>query len=158
VLLAKLDRANVDRGAVAILDVVGSGMSVAISDNAGDYGAVIVSGANLRIAPEQMNDNLLSKAKILVLQNEVPGAVNEAVARRARERGVTTILNAAPARPFTTALPNLVDVLIVNAIEAEMLDGGPVSALETAARAAERLGSRFPTAIVTAGGAGVAYF
>ena len=44
-----------------------------------------------------------------------------------------TILNAAPARAFATSLPGFVDVLVVNAIEAEMLGGGRVSSLETAA-------------------------
>jgi ribokinase len=52
-LLAGLDRAKVDRKNVAVLSGIGSGMSVAIFDNDGDYGAVIVSGANLAIAPDQ---------------------------------------------------------------------------------------------------------
>ena len=38
---------GVDRSAVATLEGVGSGMSVAIFDDEGDYGAVIVSGSNL---------------------------------------------------------------------------------------------------------------
>ena len=101
---------------------------------------------------------LLSRGKVLVLQNEIPEIVNEAVARHARDLGVTTILNAAPARPFTTSLPDLVDILIVNAIEAEMLGGGDVSSLETAACAAERLAARFKSVVVTAGGDGVASF
>ena len=131
-------------------------MSVAIFDDEGDYGAVIVSGANLAIAPGQMSDALLSRSKVLVLQNEIPELVNEAVARRAHERGLTIILNAAPARPFATSLPDLIDVLVVNAIEAEMLGGGRVSSLETAAQAAAALASRFRSAVVTAGGDGVA--
>jgi ribokinase len=101
---------------------------------------------------------LLSQGKVLVLQNEIPEVVNEAVARHARDLGVTTILNAAPARPFTTSLPELVDVLVVNAIEAEMLGGGDVSSLETAGSAAERLAERFKCVVVTAGGDGVASF
>jgi ribokinase len=157
-LLAGLDRAKVDRTNVAMLSGVGSGMSVAIFDDDGDYGAVIVSGANLAIAPGQAGIELLSQGKVLVLQNEIPEVVNEAVARHARDLGVTTILNAAPARPFTTSLPDLVDILIVNAIEAEMLGGGDVSSLETAAYAAERLAARFKTVVVTAGGDGVASF
>ena len=60
-------------------------MSVSIFDDDGDYGAVIVSGANLAIAPGQAGIELLSQGKVLVLQNEIPEAVNEAVARRARE-------------------------------------------------------------------------
>ncbi len=157
-LLAGLDRADVDRSAVAILDGIGSGMSVAIFDDEGDYGAVIVSGANFAITPEQAGDALLREGKVLVLQNEIPEAVNEAVARQGRQHGVTTILNAAPARRFETALPQLVDILVVNAIEAEMLGGGQVTSLENAATAAETLSSRFKTVVVTAGGDGVAFF
>jgi ribokinase len=156
-LLASLDRAKVDRHGVAVLDGFGSGMSVAIFDDEGDYGAVIVSGANLAITPDQASDELLSRGKVLVLQNEIPERVNEAVARRARERGLTVIANAAPARAFETNLPDLIDVLVVNAIEAEMLGGGRVSSLETAAQAAVALASRFRAAVVTAGGDGVAF-
>jgi ribokinase len=157
-LLAGLDRAKVDRKNVAVLSGVGSGMSVAIFDNEGDYGAVIVSGANLAIAPGQAGAELLSQGKVLVLQNEIPEAANEAVARRAREFRLTTILNAAPARPFTTSLPDLVDILVVNAIEAEMLGGGHVSSLDSAACAAERLAATFKCVVVTAGGDGVGGF
>jgi ribokinase len=157
-LLAGLDRGRVDRTNVAVVSGIGSGMSVAIFDDDGDYGAVIVSGANLAIVPSNASAELLSRAKVLVLQNEIPEAVNEAVARRARDLGVTTILNAAPARPFATSLPDLVDILIVNAIEAEMLGGGAVSSLETAAGAAQRLAATFKSVVVTAGGDGVASF
>ena len=157
-LLAGLDRAQVDRTNVAVLSGIGSGMSVAIFDDDGDYGAVIVSGANLAISPGQAGCELLSQAKVLVLQNEIPEVANEAVARHARDLGLSTILNAAPARPFTTDLPDLVDILVVNAIEAEMLGGGHVSSLETAACAAERLAARFKSVVVTAGGDGVGSF
>lgn len=157
-LLAGLDQAKVDRSAVAILDGVGSGMSVAIFDDEGDYGAVIVSGANLAVTAEQAGDALLRDGKVLVLQNEIPELVNEAAARRGHRHGVTTILNAAPARRFETELPELVDILVVNAIEAEMLGGGQVKSLEDAAAAAETLSSRFKAVIVTAGGDGVAFF
>jgi ribokinase len=156
-LLASLDRAKVDRRGVAVFEGFGSGMSVAIFDDEGDYGAVIVSGSNLAITPDQVGEDLLSHGKVLVLQNEIPELVNEAVARRARERGLTIIINAAPARAFATDLPHLVDVLVVNAIEAEMLGGGRVSSLETAAQAAAALALRFKAAIVTAGGDGVAF-
>jgi ribokinase len=155
-LLAGLDRAKVDRSAVAVLDDAKSGMSVAIFDDDGDYGAVIVSGANLVIDAAQMPDDLLRDARVLVLQNEIPEAVNEAVARQARRHGVITVLNAAPARPFETGLPDLVDILVVNAIEAEMLGGGVVDSLHAAGLAAAALSARFATVVVTAGGDGVA--
>jgi ribokinase len=155
-LLAGLDKAEVDRSAVAVFDNVKSGMSVAIFDDEGDYGAVIVSGANLAFPAEQLSDNWLEGAEALVLQNEIPEAVNAEAARRARRHGILTILNAAPARPFATDLPDFVDILVVNAIEAEMLGGGVVDSLEQASTAAAALSARFKTVIVTAGGDGVA--
>jgi ribokinase len=136
---------------------VGSGMSVAIFDAEGDYGAVIVSGANLAISATQARDELLRTAKVLILQNEIPEEVNEDVARRAKAFGVKTVLNAAPARAFETALPGYVDILVVNAIEAEMLGSAPVNSLADAAEAAEHLTSRFGAVVVTAGGDGVAF-
>ena len=51
-LLANLDRFQIDRIAVGKDESAGSGMSVAIVDAQGDYGAVIVSGANLKLRPE----------------------------------------------------------------------------------------------------------
>ena len=156
-LLAGLDRGGVDRSAVAILSGKGSGMSVAIFDAEGDYGAVIVSGANLAISATQARDELLRNAKVLILQNEIPEAINEDVARRARAFGVRTILNAAPARAFETALPGYVDILVVNAIEAEMLGAAPVNSLADAEEAAEHLTPRFAAVVVTAGGDGVAF-
>ena len=83
-LLVGLDRGGVDRSAVATLQGVGSGMSVAIFDAEGDYGAVIVSGSNLSLKPAQAHDELLRTAKVLILQNEIPEGINEDVARRAR--------------------------------------------------------------------------
>lgn len=155
-LLANLDRAGVDRAAVATREGAGSGMSVAIFDDGGDYGAVIVSGANLSISPDQLDDAPLASAKVLVLQNEVPEAVNAALAARARRHGLRTILNAAPARAFTTALPADIDILVVNAVEAEMLGGGVVDSLDGASAAARALTETFGIVVVTAGGDGVA--
>jgi ribokinase len=156
-LLAGLDAANVDRTAVAVIGGAGSGMSVAIADAEGDYGAVIVSGANLRIPVALVEDGALWRdARILVLQNEVDGATNLAAARAARRAGALVCLNAAPARPLEGELGGLVDILVVNAVEAEMLSGVVVDSLESARRAAAALRSPTRTAIVTAGAYGVA--
>ena len=156
-LLANLDRAGVDRASVATLAGTGSGMSVAIFDDGGDYGAVIVSGSNLSIAAWQCDEAVLAGASVLVLQNEIPEGINREAAASARRCGVRTILNAAPARDFATDLPDLVDVLVVNAIEAEMLGGGAVVAIDDALKAAKILTTRFAAVLVTAGGDGVAF-
>ena len=155
-LLANLDRCGVDRSGVVVTNAAASGMSVAIFDDDGDYGAVIVSGSNLHIAPGQVAADRLA-AKVVVLQNEVPERINEAAANNARAHNATVILNAAPARVFATTLPEAIDILVVNAVEAEMLGGGTVASLDDALAAARTLANRFRTVLVTAGGEGVAF-
>lgn len=148
---------GVDDRYVAVLPGVGSGMSVAIQDASGDYAATIVSGANLCIDPLVLEDrDLWQEVRLLVLQNEVPEALNLAAARAARARGVAVLLNAAPARALPAALVPLIDVLVVNAVEAEMMGAGPVTDLVSAAGAARALSDRFPTVVVTAGSRGLA--
>ncbi|MET0428056.1 MAG: PfkB family carbohydrate kinase [Microvirga sp.] len=156
-LLDRLDRTGVDHSRVVELPGIGSGMSVAISDAGGDYGAVIVSGSNLHIDEAGLADpGLWAEARALILQNEVPDRDNLAAARAAKAAGAGVFLNAAPARTLPADLAGLVDVLIVNAIEAEDLCGIPVRDLASAADAAQHLASRFASVVVTAGGDGVA--
>ncbi|HEV7255869.1 MAG TPA: PfkB family carbohydrate kinase [Mesorhizobium sp.] len=156
-LLAALAAGGIDASHVARLPGVGSGMSVAISDAGGDYGAVIVSGANLRADPAAFAEpGFWRDARALILQNEAPERLNIAAARAARAAGARVCLNAAPYRPLSDELAGLVDLLVVNAIEAEQLGGSAVTDLASAARAAELLCGRFPWVVVTAGGEGVA--
>lgn len=156
-LLRNLAAGGVDTSEVTTVYAAGSGMSVAISEEGGDYGAVIVSGANLHIDAQAIAASSMWRgARALVLQNEIPEAVNIAAAKAARAAGALVLLNAAPYRPMSDALLDLVDVLVVNAIEAEQLGGLAVSDLASAGRAATALASRFPKVVVTAGGDGVA--
>lgn len=150
---------EVDDAFVATLPGVGSGMSVAILDAEGDYAATIVSGANLHVDPKALADDALwQRVGLLILQNEVPEALNLAAAGQARARGIRTLLNAAPARVLSADLMALVDILIVNAVEAEMMGAGPVGDLSGAIGAARRLADRFKAVIVTVGNKGLAAF
>ena len=135
----------------------GSGMSVAITQPDGDYAAVVVSGANRDIGTDQVTAgaDAIQDARVLLLQNEIDERADEAAARLARAAGATVVLNAAPARPMG-AMSGLVDVLVVNTVEAEMLGAGAVGDLGAAVRAAQALLPVAPTIIVTAGAAGVA--
>jgi ribokinase len=136
----------------------GSGMSVAIIDTEGDYGAVIVSGANLQLFNEDVEEarEIIRNAQVLVLQNEVPEITNLAAAKLARGYGVHVVLNAAPARPLVPDLAANIDLLVVNAVEAEMICGVEVASLRAATEAAVALSNRVPAAVVTAGGLGLA--
>jgi len=155
-LRATLEREHIDTCRVATLPDRPTGMSVAISDAQGDYGAVIVSGANLAIDAGQLADEALwDGVGWLLLQNEVEPELNLAAAREAARRAVPVCLNAAPARDLDEALGALIDVLIVNALEAGALCGRPVDGAADGLAAAMALAATFRTVIVTLGGAGV---
>jgi ribokinase len=132
-------------------------MSVAIVEDGGDYAATIVSGANLHLDPAALDEAALWQGvAVLVLQNEIPEAVNIAAAEAARKRGVRVILNAAPAREMSPVLRGAVDVLVVNAVEAEMMGAGAVTDLASALAAARHLAAGQGSVIVTAGARGLA--
>ena len=85
-LRANLVEAGVDISCVGIDRLTGSGMSVAITEAHGEYGAVVVSGANLTIDPAAIVTAWapLWNCKVLLLQNEIPEAVSLAAARMAK--------------------------------------------------------------------------
>lgn len=159
-LIASLERRNVDHTFVRRNASQSTGMSVAIFDDEGDYGAVIVSGSNLTLGEDDVSSarDLLGRTTILVLQNEVPDAANVAAAKAMKQAGGRVLVNAAPARVLSDELQTLIDIVVVNAIEAEMLAGVPVvETLDGALEAARKLVRIYPEVVVTAGGSGVAY-
>ncbi|TCP96844.1 ribokinase [Cricetibacter osteomyelitidis] len=157
-LLNRLKQSNINTNFIQHIDSASSGMSVAIMDAEGDYGAVVVSGANLLIDTQQLkNEHLWENAAMLILQNEVAEKVNIAAAQQARQHNVPVCLNAAPAKILSPQLIELIDILIVNAVEAENMCGIRVINLDSALEAALILGKQFRQVIVTAGGDGVAY-
>lgn len=114
---------------------------------------VTVAGSNGTLPLAQVEALELAGLRWLIAQQELP---LESVARafeRARAAGVKTLLNAAPYRPGCEVLLPLVDVLVVNALEAQALVttlGGPAAAPEALAQA---LRARGPSAVLVSLGA-----
>tara|TARA_A100001011_G_scaffold61926_1_gene61919 strand:- start:1060 stop:1908 length:849 start_codon:yes stop_codon:yes gene_type:complete len=133
-----------------------SGMSVAISNNSGDYSAIVISGANLQI-PENIfnNDNLWKNCSFLMIQNEIKEEINIIAATEAKKRNIKVFLNAAPAKKINKNLFNLVDILLVNEIESQQL-------LKTKSidfkKQAKELSNFVSKIIITLGDKGVVYF
>jgi ribokinase len=156
-LLENLRKGSVDHSGISVDPIQGSGMSVAILQDDGEYGAVIVSGSNTKIdsAILQKQWLTLGGAKILILQNEIPHAANVAAAKAARSFGAQVVLNAAPARQLGSDLLDLVDVLVVNRVEAEAMCGQTVDSRASARRAMPKLTSKAKSVVITLGGEGV---
>ncbi len=144
-----VDKSQVQQGEGA------SGMSVAIVNSKGSYGAVIVSGANLEIDASKVS--IPQGTKILLLQNEVPEAINLSLAQRAKVAGIQVILNAAPAREMSQELLPLVDMLVVNRGEAAFLCGPADGGTDTAGVASRLLNKGVGQVLTTLGEKGITF-
>jgi ribokinase len=151
VLLANLADAGIDTSLLQHGKGERSGMSVALVDRSGDYGAVVVSGANRTIDSGRIA--VPADTRIVLLQNEIPETVNGHVASLARQKRMKVILNAAPMRSMSGGFLALVDILIVNRVEAEGLFGHSCRTVAEAMRLAEGA-TGFQAIIVTLGEAG----
>lgn len=114
---------------------------------------VTVAGSNGTLPLAQIEALDFTGLRWLVAQQELP---LESIARafeRARASGVQTVLNAAPYRPGCEALLPQVDLLVVNALEAQALVttlGGGVAAPEVLA---QTLRAKGPAAVLVSLGA-----
>ena len=154
-LRSELEAAEVDCRYLHEIDGP-TGMSVAVCEDTGEYGAVIVSGVNRQIPTDSVRDPALwENVSILMLQNELKHNFNSLAATIAKSKGVKVCLNAAPYRELDEEFASCIDLLVVNALEAEQLIGTAVHSRGDARRAAEELLSTYPQAIVTAGRLGL---
>jgi ribokinase len=137
-----------------------TGVALITVDREGRNQIAVASGANLELLPDlaKMHASLMPWAKALLLQLEIPVPSVQWALATAREHGVLSILNPAPAQPLPDTLLSLVDCLTPNANEAEVLTGIAVTAPDSASRAAQHLLARgVRRVIVTLGAKGVLY-
>lgn len=138
-----------------VLDLAGqsTGEAFVQIDEEGDNAIVVLPGANGVLDAQHVRTELESArtGDVLLVQLEVPLGTVRAALATARDRGVLTVLNAAPAADVADLLP-LVDVLVVNDAEAEALLGS--AADEPARELADR---HDLVAVVTLGSDGAGY-
>jgi len=147
-LLANLDAAGVDRSRVNTDPKLESGMSIAMEDADGNYGAVVVSGANQNIHPAQYEG---LSTRVLLIQNEISTAVTLDAARTCGLGGAFVVYNTAPFLPLSEGFLQHVDLIVANRVEATDATGIAITSLSDAARAAQTLSTRGCNAVVTAG-------
>jgi len=114
---------------------------------------VTVAGSNGTLPLAQVEALELTGLRWLIAQQELPLQSIARAFERARAAGVRTLLNAAPYRPGCESLLPLVDVLVVNALEAQALIttlGGAAAEPEVLAQA---LRAKGPASVLVSLGA-----
>jgi ribokinase len=138
----------------------GTGVASIIVDDHARNCILVVPGANLGLSPQDLLEaaDTIRAADVVIGQLEVPLETVTEAFRLAREAGVRTILNPAPARQLPEALLRLADVCVPNEGEAATLTGlgNPNGDVSEAARILSRRGPR--TVLVTLGERGVLVF
>jgi ribokinase len=104
-----------------VLDVLtadtSTGVALIVVDEHGETQITIVPGANAALGPDDLD---LDPAEALLCQLEVPGSTVRAAAARV---GGFFCLNAAPARPVPDDLLARADLVVVNRLEHEAIEG-----------------------------------
>ena len=132
-----------------------SGMAMIVVDERSENSIVVIPGANHGplLGQVQAAQAVIATAVVLVAQLELPlDAVAQAL-RSARENGVVTLLNAAPAMALPDSLLGLVDWLVVNEGEAAALAQLPVDDVDQAVAAGQALRERGARQVVVTLGA-----
>ncbi|MEX2551332.1 MAG: ribokinase [Nitriliruptoraceae bacterium] len=117
----------------------------------GTNAIIIVAGANDHLSEAEIEAArpTIAAADVVVCQLEIPLEITQLALRVAREEGVRTILNPAPAREeLPSELYELADIFCPNEPETELLTGGRVSTLEESTAQAEMLRDRGAGAVV----------
>jgi ribokinase len=129
--------------------------AIIIDDTQGENAIIVVPGAAAMLSPAEIDlaGETIGRSAVFLTQLEVPLPLVAHGLAEARRRGVTTILNPAPAFPLSDELLGLVDILTPNETEAAMLSGLPVTTAEEAECAADALIARGAGAVVVTMGA-----
>ena len=129
-----------------------------VDDDSGDNAIIIAPGAATTITPEFVDSakTAITAADVFITQLEQPIDAATRALSIAKNAGVTTILNTAPAESIADSVFQLCDYVTPNEIEAQTYTGVEVKSLDDARRAADVfLKKGVGTAIITLGESGV---
>lgn len=128
-----------------------------VNDQTGDNAIIVVPGAAAAISPADVEAaaDAIRSAAVFVTQLEQPLDAARRGLEIARDAGVITIFNPAPAEPVDDALYTLCDYVTPNETEAAFLTGLPVTSVDEARKAGDAfLDKGVGTALITLGETG----
>jgi ribokinase len=151
-----------DAGVTAMLTVMDDQPTGAafiyVNDSTGDNAIIVYAGAagTIGFADVEAARETIARSAVFVTQLEQPATAAHQALDIARQAGVTTIFNPAPANAFPAEIYGLCDYIVPNETEAAALVGFSLETLDDAKRAGDVLLSRgVGAAVITLGRRGV---
>ena len=135
------EREGIDTAFIKVDSDAHTGAGIIFVDKDGHNSIGVAPGANYRLTIEELDeaDELFKSSKFLLMQLETPLPVVYHAIRKARENGVTVILNPAPGQKIDSEYLSMIDILTPNETETEIIAGLAVTDTESAIEAAKKL-------------------
>ncbi len=122
-LLESLKSMRVDTHYIQVVEGAQTGTALVMVNEEGDNAIVVIPGANSKMSEVAFNYEALQDTEILLSQLEIPLLTIEKVFRVAKDMGIYTVLNPAPANELSVELCETIDLLVPNETEFFRLTG-----------------------------------
>lgn len=116
-----------------------TGVAVITIDDGGENSIILSKGANGKYIESDLEGVEFAQYDAILLQNEIPWKTNAFILEKTSRLGVRTFFNPAPALRINKQYLSLIDVLILNEVEANEMSELPVGNIEEAYLAAQAL-------------------
>lgn len=159
-MLEALKENDIDTSHINIDKYHGTGSAAITLDANGQNDIMVYGGANQAMQPGEFGDlsELLTHTDFLIAQFETPQAVALDLFKQAKEQGVTTILNPAPAHEIMPELLQYTDVIAPNETECALLTGIELTDEDSMLKSADYFRERgVKHLLITLGDRGVFY-
>lgn len=119
-LLNALKKDEIDVSHIKVSESDPTGMAIITVDDDGRNSIVVVPGANMKIDTNSIEEarDIIKESKLLIAQFETPVEATIKAFEIAKENGVITVLNPAPAKEVPEELLKLTDIIAPNETEA----------------------------------------
>jgi ribokinase len=159
-MLEALKENDIDTSHINIDKYHGTGSAAITLDANGQNDIMVYGGANQAMQPGEFCDlsELLTHTDFLIAQFETPQAVALDLFKQAKEQGVTTVLNPAPAHEIMPELLQYTDVIAPNETECALLTGIELTDEDSMLKSADYFRERgVKHLLITLGDRGVFY-
>ena len=116
-----------------------TGTALIMVNENGDNSIVVIPGTNFEVLPERITKDIIKGFDIVIGQLEVPEETLSKAFKIAKDLGIMTLLNPAPAKQLSSELLESVSLLVPNETELEVLTGIKVNTNDDILRAYQEL-------------------
>ena len=138
--ITKLKKDNIDLSNIIISKKHQTGVAgILVDKNTGKNAINVIVGAPSTLQTNEIDLNIIKNSKIFLTQLEVPKKTTLDCLKIAKDNGVITILNPAPASTLSKDFFRLIDYFTPNETEAEFYTGIKITNEKDAKKASEKL-------------------